>query len=83
MATTRMEYDTSRARTELGYTSVPARTALSRAARWFVDNGFVKPAQVDRIRAAGRLDAEIDLTGRVDPGIDTAQSAATDSGARP
>ncbi len=55
MATTRMEYDTSRARTELGYTSMPARTALMRAARWFVDNGFVKPAQVERIRRSGKL----------------------------
>jgi len=52
MATTRMEYDTSRARTELGYTSMPARTALLRAARWFVDNGYVKPAQVAKIRLA-------------------------------
>jgi dihydroflavonol-4-reductase len=65
MATTRMEYDTSRARTELGYTSMPARTALARAARWFVDNGSVKPARVARIRDAGRLEREIDL---VDPG---------------
>ena len=32
MATTRMEYDTSRARAELGYTSMPARAALRRAA---------------------------------------------------
>ncbi|HEV7526244.1 MAG TPA: hopanoid-associated sugar epimerase [Acidimicrobiia bacterium] len=61
MATTRMEYDTSRARTELGYTSLPARTALARAARWFVDHGFVKPSQVERIRRAGRLGDEIDL----------------------
>ena len=59
MATTRMVYDTSRARTELGYTSMPARTALARAARWFVENGFVKPGRVARIRAAGRLDGEI------------------------
>lgn len=55
MATTRMEYDTSRARTELGYTSMPARTALMRAARWFVDNGFVKPSQIERIRRSGKL----------------------------
>jgi dihydroflavonol-4-reductase len=61
MATTRMEYDTSRARTELGYSSMPARTALARAARWVVDNGFVKDTQADRIRRAGRLGAEIDL----------------------
>jgi dihydroflavonol-4-reductase len=64
MATTRMEYDTSRARSELGYSSMPARTALTRAARWFVENGFVKDARVERIRRSGKLDPEIDL--RVD-----------------
>ena len=61
MATTRMEYDDSRARTELGYSSAPARDALARAARWYVDHGFVKDAQVRRIRDAGRLGREIDL----------------------
>ena len=61
MATTRMEYDTSRARAELGYTSMPARDALERAARWFVDNGFVKASQVERIHGAGKLGAEINL----------------------
>src|SRR2546430_10123476 len=61
MATTRMEYDTGRARTELGYTSIPARTALTRAAQWFVANGFVKDARVERIRRLGKLDPEIDL----------------------
>lgn len=62
MATTRMVYDTRRARAELGYTSMPARTALLRAARWFVDNGFVKDSRVARIRRSGRLDAPIDIT---------------------
>jgi dihydroflavonol-4-reductase len=65
MATTRMEYDTSRARTELGYTSMPARDALERAARWFVDNGFVKDSQVERIHGAGKLRADIDLRADV------------------
>jgi dihydroflavonol-4-reductase len=55
MATTRMEYDDSRARTELGYSSAPARAALTRAAQWYVDHGFVKPSRVARIRRAGRL----------------------------
>ncbi len=55
MATTRMEYDTSRARNELGYTSMPAREALQRAACWFVENGHVKATQVAKIRRAGRL----------------------------
>ncbi len=61
MATTRMEYDDSRARDELGYTSGPARDALRRAAIWFVENGFVKPARVEKIRLAGGLEPEIDL----------------------
>jgi len=61
MATTRMEYDTSRARDELGYTSIPARAALARAARWFLDNGFVKEAQRERILRAGKLAREADL----------------------
>jgi dihydroflavonol-4-reductase len=61
MATTRMEYDDSRARTELGYTSGTARTALQRAATWYVEHGFVKPARVERIRAAGALPREIDV----------------------
>jgi hypothetical protein len=63
MATTRMEYDTSRARAELGYTSIPARDALTRAARWFVEHGFVKAARAERILRSGSLDAVIDLRG--------------------
>jgi len=76
MATTRMEYDTSRAREELGYTSIPAREALRRAAAWFVANGYVKPAQVERINRDGALGraAQIDLT---------APDAATLEGAQP
>jgi dihydroflavonol-4-reductase len=61
MATTRMEYDTSRARAELGYTSMPARDALARAARWFVENGYVKGTQAARIRSGGMLARDIDL----------------------
>jgi hypothetical protein len=68
MATTRMEYDTARARDELGYTSAPARDALTRAARWYVDNGFVKESQVRKIRAAGKLGPAIDLRSGVDSG---------------
>jgi dihydroflavonol-4-reductase len=67
MATTRMEYDTARAREELGYTSAPAREALTRAARWYVNNGFVKDSQARRIRAAGKLGPEIDLRRDVTP----------------
>jgi dihydroflavonol-4-reductase len=61
MATTRMEYDTRRARSELGYTSVPARDALARAARWFLDNGYVRESRADRIRSNGMLARDIHL----------------------
>jgi dihydroflavonol-4-reductase len=61
MATTRMEYDDSRARTELGYTSIPAREALRRAVKWYLERGFVKGSRAERIRASGRLDQVIDL----------------------
>jgi dihydroflavonol-4-reductase len=43
MSTTHMSFDDSRARDELGYTSRPATVALARAARWFVDAGYVRP----------------------------------------
>jgi dihydroflavonol-4-reductase len=64
MATTRMEYDTSRARTELGYTSIPARVALARAVSWFLENGYVKEPNAKRIRAQGNLDRDIDGRAR-------------------
>jgi dihydroflavonol-4-reductase len=67
MATTRMEYDDSRARSELGYSSVPARDALARAVRWFVDNGLVKDSRARRIQGAGKLGREIDLRDDVVP----------------
>jgi dihydroflavonol-4-reductase len=49
MSTTRMAFDDSRARRELGYTSRPAAQALADSARWFLDNGYVKPARAARI----------------------------------
>jgi hypothetical protein len=67
MATTRMEYDDSRARTELGYTSAPARDALARATRWFVEHGFVKDSQLRRIADAGKLGLELDVRGEETP----------------
>ncbi len=45
MSTTHMSFDDRRARTELGYTSRPAAVALARAARWFVDAGYVRPGR--------------------------------------
>jgi hypothetical protein len=61
MATTHMVYDDRRARTELGYTSIPARAALARAARWYFDHGFIKGPHMERIRRAGTLERDIDL----------------------
>ncbi len=42
MSTTHMSFDDRRARSELGYTSRPAAVALARAARWFVDAGYIR-----------------------------------------
>jgi dihydroflavonol-4-reductase len=50
MSTTHMSFDDHRARTELGYTSRPAAEALARAARWFVDAGYVRADRVARFR---------------------------------
>ncbi|MGH9171902.1 MAG: hopanoid-associated sugar epimerase [Acidimicrobiales bacterium] len=50
MATTRMIFSDERARQELGYESRPAREALVRSARWFVENGYVRPSRVGNIR---------------------------------
>jgi dihydroflavonol-4-reductase len=50
MATTRMIFSDDRAREEIGYRSRPAREALVRSARWFVDNGLVTPRRAARIK---------------------------------
>lgn len=57
MSTTAMSFDTSRARTELGYTSRPAGEALARAADWFVRNGYVKPERVAAMTSAAARDS--------------------------
>jgi dihydroflavonol-4-reductase len=60
MSTTKMAFDDSRARTELGYAPRPAVDALEDAARWYVDNGYVKPERLARIRwspASGTADS--------------------------
>lgn len=49
MATTRMTFDDTRAREELGYHSRPAAVALFESARWFVDHGYVTPARAAKI----------------------------------
>jgi dihydroflavonol-4-reductase len=41
MSTTRMAFDDSRARDELGYTSRPAEDAIEDSAHWFVEHDYV------------------------------------------
>jgi dihydroflavonol-4-reductase len=48
MSTTKMIFSDERSRTEIGYTSRPAREAIRESARWFADNGYV----TDRRHAA-------------------------------
>ncbi|MGH8988385.1 MAG: NAD-dependent epimerase/dehydratase family protein, partial [Acidimicrobiales bacterium] len=43
MSTTTMVFDDSRARSELGYVSRPARSAIEDSVHWFFDNGYVAP----------------------------------------
>lgn len=50
MATTTMTFDDSRARSELGYRSRPAASALYESARWFVDNGYVDVERAAKVR---------------------------------
>jgi dihydroflavonol-4-reductase len=49
MSTTRMAFNDGRARTEIGYSSRPAREAIQASARWFVDHGFVTERRLRRI----------------------------------
>src|ERR1017187_8881280 len=50
MSTTRMIFSDERARTEIGYTSRPARDAIAESARWFTDNGYVTAGRRAAIR---------------------------------
>jgi dihydroflavonol-4-reductase len=49
MSMTKMIFDDSRARTELGYTSRPTSEAIESSARWFVENGYVRPERAAQI----------------------------------
>ncbi|HVC69636.1 MAG TPA: hopanoid-associated sugar epimerase [Acidimicrobiales bacterium] len=49
MSTTRMSFDDSRARAELGYAPRPAAAALAASAHWFVDQDKVNPARRAKI----------------------------------
>ncbi len=50
MSTSRMSFDISRAREELGYAPRPAVEALEASARWFVETGMVRAGRESRIR---------------------------------
>jgi dihydroflavonol-4-reductase len=50
MSGSRMIFNDERARTELGYTSRPAREAIQESARWFADNGYVPAARLAGLR---------------------------------
>ena len=49
MSTTKMAFDDSRARKELGYSPRPAEQAVWDSARWLVENGYVKESRRARI----------------------------------
>jgi ornithine--oxo-acid transaminase len=50
MATTKMIFNDDRARAEIGHKSRPARLAIEDSARWFAENGYVKPRRLAAIR---------------------------------
>jgi hypothetical protein len=50
MSTTNMMFNDQRAREELNYSPRPAYVAISDSARWYVDNGYVNPKRLGRIR---------------------------------
>jgi dihydroflavonol-4-reductase len=50
MSARRMVFSDQRARTEIGYTSRPAREAIGESAHWFVDHGYVSAARRAAIR---------------------------------
>ena len=49
MSTTRMAFDDTRAREELGYAPRPAVEAIEASARWFLEHGYVRPKRAARI----------------------------------
>ena len=53
MSTTNMMFSDQRARDELGYDPRPAPAAIAESARWFVENGYVEPKKLARIRLSG------------------------------
>jgi dihydroflavonol-4-reductase len=49
MSTSRMAFDVSRARAELGYAPRPATEALESSARWFASSGLVSRRRLERM----------------------------------
>jgi nucleoside-diphosphate-sugar epimerase len=49
MSTSKMSFDISRARDELGYAPRPAVEALEASARWFAASGMVSEGRLRRI----------------------------------
>jgi dihydroflavonol-4-reductase len=70
MSTTRMVFDDSRARRELGYATGDAAAAIRRSADWYVAQGYVRPERLERMaRTAapgGRPDETAAPGGRPD-----------------
>ncbi|HEY2215613.1 MAG TPA: NAD-dependent epimerase/dehydratase family protein, partial [Acidimicrobiales bacterium] len=50
MSTTNMMFNDARARNELGYSSRPPSEAMTDAACWFSENGYVNPKRLGRMR---------------------------------
>jgi ornithine--oxo-acid transaminase len=50
MSTTKMIFSDDRARAEIGHKSRPARLAIEDSARWFTENGYVRPGRLAAIR---------------------------------
>ncbi len=61
MSTTNMMFSDARARQELGYSSRPTSEAMADAARWFAENGYVKP---ERLRRMHLQQSTLNLTQR-------------------
>jgi dihydroflavonol-4-reductase len=50
MSTTNMMFSDQRARQELDYSPRPASEAMADSARWFAENGYVKPKRLRRMK---------------------------------
>jgi len=60
-ALTSKRFSSSKAVKELGYAPGPARIALAKATRWFVENGYCADRRARQIRAHGGLEAALSV----------------------